>query len=127
MFGRHARSHRADRIAGLAWENLTSAVDSAGSSTRSASKRAVGMLDQTSNRVGVRAKRASKEAGRRANAAYDALAGRRQPTPWGWLAAAGLVGAAFGWVATMFGRQLRARQDILELPVMDEDLADTRQ
>ena len=67
-----------------------------------------------------------QEAKRRADGAYDALAGRRLLTPWGWLAAAGLVGAAFGWVATIFGRQLMPRQDILDLPVTDEDFADTR-
>jgi hypothetical protein len=127
MFGRHATpARRADRIAGMAWDNLTAAVDAAGSSTRSAGKRAAGMLDDTSSRVGAKAKKTTKEARRRANAAYDALAGRRQRTPWGWLAAVGLAGAAIGWVATVFGRQLLPRDQTMDLPLMDEDFADTR-
>ena len=89
MFGtKEPRRHKAERIAGQAWDNLSAAVDSAGASTRSASRRATGILDDTSHRVGS----GTKEARKRANAAFDALAGRRRSTPWGWLAAAGLVG-----------------------------------
>lgn len=129
MFGRQeSRRQRAERIAGQAWDNLTSAVDSAGSSTRSAGRRAAMLFDDTSNRVESRAKEArrraesgAKEARRRANAAFDALAGRRQPPQWGWLAAATLVGAALGWVATTLGRQVVSKADAVELP---DSLAD---
>ncbi len=122
MFGKQeSRAHRAERIAGQAWENLVSAVDSAGASTRSASKRAAGYLDDTTNRVGS----GTKEARARASAAFDALAGRRQSRPWGWLAAATLVGAALGWAATTFGRKAMSRQDPLEVPnsLADDALA----
>jgi ElaB/YqjD/DUF883 family membrane-anchored ribosome-binding protein len=118
MFGKQgSRRRKAERIAGQAWDNLSAAVDSAGSSTKSATKKAAGMFDDTSNRVGSGA----KEARKRANSAFDALAGKRRPTPWGWLAAAALVGAAVGWVATTVGRQFMPHRDPLELP---ESLSD---
>jgi hypothetical protein len=114
-----SRRHKGERIAGQAWDNLSAAVDTAGSSTKSASRKAAGIFDDTSHRVGSGA----KEARKRANAAFDALAGRRRPLPWSWLAAAGLVGAAVGWVVTTAGRQFLPRRDSLELP---DSLADGR-
>jgi hypothetical protein len=116
MFGRQSSRTRAERIAGQAWDNLVSAVDNAGSATRSATRsakrHALTMMDDASDRVGS----GTKEARRRANAALDALSGRRQRTPWGWLAAATLVGAAAGWVATTVGRQLLSEPRPLALP-----------
>lgn len=107
MFGnRTSRKHQAERLAGQAWENLSAAVDSAGSSTRTARRRATSFLDDTSDKVGS----GTKEARRRANAAYDALAGHKPRRPWGLLAVVAVVGAAVGWVATVFGRQLTPRQ-----------------
>lgn len=125
MFGKQeSRRHKAERIAGQAWENLSAAVDSAGASTKTASRKAAGIFDDTSHRVGSGA----KEARQRANAAFDALAGRRRPTPWGWLAAAALVGAAVGWVATTAGRQFMPNRDALELPdsLSDDSLSTTK-
>ena len=117
MFGTQtSRTRRAERIAGQAWNNLVSAVDSAGTATRSATRtakrRAASMVDEASDRV----ETGTTEARRRANAAMDALAGRRPRKPWGWLAAATLVGAAFGWVAQRVGRTIVARPDPLPLP-----------
>jgi ElaB/YqjD/DUF883 family membrane-anchored ribosome-binding protein len=107
MFGiRRSRKHQAERLAGQAWENLSAAVDSAGSTTRTARRRASSFLDETSDRVGT----GTKEARRRASAAYDALAGRRPRTPWALLAIVAVVGAAAGWLANVFGRQLTPRQ-----------------
>jgi hypothetical protein len=119
MFGTHtSRKRKAERIAGQAWHNLVSAVDNAGSATRSAKRRAADLVDDASDRVGSGA----VEARRRANAALDALAGRRpRGKPWGWLAAATLVGAAFGWVATTVGRQIVGRPEPLPLPDSLED------
>jgi ElaB/YqjD/DUF883 family membrane-anchored ribosome-binding protein len=118
MFGkRESRRHKAERIASQAWDNLSAAVDSAGSSTRSATKKAVSVLDDTSSRV----ESGAQEARKRANAAYDALAGRRKSTPWAWVAAAALVGAAFGWLANTAGKHLMPHGDQLELP---DSLAD---
>jgi hypothetical protein len=113
MFGRHeSRRRKAEGITGQAWENLVSAVESAGSSTRSAGKRAAALFDDTSNRV----ESGAKEARRRAGAAFDALAGRRPATPWGWLAAATVVGLAVGWVAALLGRQVTPSKDDVTLP-----------
>jgi ElaB/YqjD/DUF883 family membrane-anchored ribosome-binding protein len=107
MFGnRRSRKQQAERLAGQAWENLSAAVDSAGSSTRSARRRAAGLLDDTSVRVGSGA----KEARRRANAAFDALSGKKPRRPWGLIALVAAIGAAFGWVATTFGRQLAPKK-----------------
>src|SRR5688572_4214378 len=102
MFGNRRSRNKAERLAGQAWENLSTAVESAGTSTRSAGQRAGRLFEDASDRVGTGAKRVgsgAKEARRRANAAYDALSGKRQRTPFGLLAAVALVGAAFGWVA----------------------------
>jgi hypothetical protein len=113
MFGRHeSRRHKAERITGQAWENLVSAVGSAGSSTRSAGRRAAALIDGTSNRV----ESGAKEARRRAGAAFDALAGRRPARPWGLLAAVSLGGLALGWVAALLGRRVTPRKDTVTLP-----------
>jgi hypothetical protein len=122
MFGTQtSRSRKAERIAGQAWNNLVSAVDSAGTATRSATRtakrRATNMVDDASDRV----ESGATEARRRANAALDALAGRKPRTRWGWLAAATLVGAAFGWVAQRVGRTIVGRPEPLPLP---DSLAD---
>lgn len=114
MFGnRRSRKHQAERLKGQAWENLSAVVDTAGSTTRLARRRATGLIDDTTDRVGTSVKRAgsgAKEARRRANLAYDALAGRKPRTPWGLLAFVAVIGAALGWVATVFGKQLAPRQ-----------------
>ena len=120
MFGKQeSRRHKAERIAGQAWENLTSAVGTAEATTRTAGKKAAALYDDTSTKVGSGAREARKratEARKRANEAFDALAGKRRPTPWGWLAAAALVGAALGWVATSAGRRLSATPQAMDLP-----------
>lgn len=106
MLGRQkSRRRRAERAAGQAWENLTSAVDSAGSSTRSAGRRAATLLDDTSSRV----ESGAKEARRRANAAIEALAGRRPARPWGLLAGVAFIGVALGWVSAALGRRVVSR------------------
>ena len=118
MFGMQtSRRHKAERVAGQAWNNLVSAVDNAGTATRSATRRAATMVDGASDRVGS----GTAEARRRANAAMDALAGRPPRKPWGWLAAATLVGAAVGWAAQRVGRQIVGRPEPLPLP---DSLAD---
>ena len=114
MFGKQeSRRHKAERIAGQAWDHLSSAIDAAGTSTRSVRRRAESVYDDTSGRVGTGA----KEAKVRASNAYDALLGKRpRGTSWGGLAAATLAGAAVGWVVTTAGRRAMARPTPLELP-----------
>ena len=102
MFGKQTRRQRAERVTGQAWDHLTSAVDAAESSVRSAKKRAESLYDDTSSRIGS----GSKEAKARAQDAYDALLGRRRRgTSWGWVVAATAAGMAVGWVATTFGKR----------------------
>ena len=123
MFGNNSRSRqqKAERIAGQAWENLSAAVDTAGSSTRTARRRAADFLDDTSDRVGS----ASKEARRRANNAFDALAGRKPRTPWGLLAAFAAMGAVAGWLASVFGKQLAAprQSELMATSEFPEDVS----
>jgi hypothetical protein len=127
MFGnRRSRKHQAERLAGQAWENLSAAVDTAGSTTRTARRRATGFIDDTTDRVGTGVKRAgtgAKEARRRANRAYDALAGRKPRTPWGLLAVVAVVGAAVGWVATVFSKQLAPRPELTAKSEFPEDIS----
>jgi ElaB/YqjD/DUF883 family membrane-anchored ribosome-binding protein len=112
MFARHQTPvRRAERITGQAWDQLVGTVDGAGSTVRGARRRATHTADDMSDRVGS----ATKEARRRASMAYDALSGRTPPRPWGWLAAAALIGVAVGWIGTLFGRELAARGDIRAL------------
>jgi hypothetical protein len=97
MFAKQdSRRRKAERIAGQAWDQLNAAIDSAESSTRR-------QYADTSKMVSD----GTKEARRRAAAAYAALSGRRQRIRWEWLGAATLVGAAAGWVATAVTRRVR--------------------
>jgi hypothetical protein len=106
MFHRYeTRRRKAERIAGQAWDQLSAAVESAESSTRR-------QYADTSKKIS----NSTKEARKRAARAYAALAGRRQRTPWQWLAAATLVGAAAGWVATTVTRRAMNGQDDMSLP-----------
>jgi len=111
MFDRYeSRRRKAERIAGQAWDQLSAAVESAESTTRRQyADRSKKLSDGT------------KEARRRAANAYAALAGRRQRTPWEWMAAATLVGAAAGWAATTVTRRAINGHHPHELP---ESLAD---
>jgi hypothetical protein len=122
MFSKHeSRRLRAERIAGQAWDHLAAAVDATEASTRrqytGASKKARRQYADTSKKV----TNGTKEARRRAAAAYAALSGRRQRTPWEWLVAATFVGAAAGWVATSVTRRVRGGDAPVALP---ESLAD---
>jgi len=108
MFGMQTSRRRdAERVAGQAWDNLVSAVDSAEASARSVKRRATDMVDDASSRVGS----TTKEARRRANSAFDALAGRKPPRPWGWLLGAAVAGAVLGWLGNALGRQARSRSE----------------
>jgi ElaB/YqjD/DUF883 family membrane-anchored ribosome-binding protein len=127
MFDRkHTRARNAERIAGQAWEQLVSTVDEAGSAARSATSSARRRAKRTADDMSERMGSASSEARRRAGLAYDALAGRQQSRPWGWLAVAAIFGAIIGWLGTIFGRQLAARsdEDALERSIADLPMSD---
>ena len=118
-----SRRSKAERIAGQAWDHLTSAVDNAEATTKDTARRAVSYYDHAADRFDS----GRTEAARRANAAYAALSGRRQRTNWGPLAAAILVGAAVGWVATRASRASRASRQAVDRSdpiVLPESLAD---
>lgn len=123
MFGKQRRRHHSEQIAGQAWDHLTSAVGTAESSVRSATKRAGSLYDDTTSRIST----GSREARARAHDAYDALMGRRRRrgTSWGWLATAAATGVVAGWAVTTFGRRALADSDELELPEPAEDLVHT--
>jgi hypothetical protein len=119
MFGKQTRREKAEKVASQAWDHLTSAVDTAESSVRSARRRAESLYGDTSNKIGS----GSKEAKARARDAYDALMGRkRRGTSWGWVVAATAAGVAVGWVATTFGkRALESTDDLTSLPATADE------
>ena len=119
MFGNQTRRDKAERIAGQAWEHLTSAVDTAESSVSKARKRAESLYGDTSHKIGS----GSKEAKVRARDAYDALTGRRRRgASWGWVVAATAAGMAVGWVVTTFGKKaLESADDLITLPTTEDE------
>ncbi|MEJ3745040.1 hypothetical protein WEI85_17305 [Actinomycetes bacterium KLBMP 9797] len=107
------RRGRAERIAAQAWDQLVSAVESAGDTARSAAGGAEG-----------RAGAAKDEAWHRASAAFDALAGRRQRPSWLLIIGAGLAGAAIGWAVGTAARSAISRstdEDRIEIVEADAD------
>ena len=120
MFGSKwtKRTREAEKTAAQAWQNLVSAVETAGDTARTVKKRTVSLADDAGHKVGS----AADEAWRRANRAVDALAGRRQPLAWGWLIGATVAGAVVGWVGAMAARRLVAQEE--EAVLTEADLAD---
>ncbi|HEU5109148.1 MAG TPA: hypothetical protein VFT95_11435 [Micromonosporaceae bacterium] len=93
--GRTSRTQRAQRVAGDAWDQLVSAVESAGDTARYAKRKTTTVADG----VGSSVTAATDEARRRAGAALDALAGRRVRTRWEWVIGAVVAGLVVGWFA----------------------------
>ncbi len=84
------RTKEVSRLVDNAWGNLTSAASSGGDKAKS---------------YGGKVSAGSKEAKRRADAAMNALAGKKPKPRWGLIAGAAALGVALGWVATAFGRK----------------------
>ncbi|MFC8619968.1 hypothetical protein ACFT9M_26640 [Micromonospora purpureochromogenes] len=109
MFGSNLLERRSkpERIADQAWQQLVSAVGSAGDSVRDTARSVRGgtHLSDAGDLVGS----AADEARRRATLAFDALAGRRPALPWTLLISAALVGAAIGWAAGTAARAAGSR------------------
>jgi len=120
------RKRRAESVAEDAWDQLVSALDSArsfGGTVKDRAKdraydfkdRAGDIADEASGRYSTASDRvstASNEAWKRANLALDALSGKRQRTPWGWIAVAVLGGVAVGWaVAASAPKAIQAASD----------------
>lgn len=101
------RKTRTERATQQAWEYLKHSVESAGDlagTTRTTVSSAAGTLGA-----------AGSEAKFRAQAALDALAGRRPAMPWTWIAGAAVIGAVAGFAVTV-----AARRTLAERPADDE-------
>ncbi|RIV38011.1 hypothetical protein [Micromonospora radicis] len=111
MFGSNLLERRSkpERIADQAWQQLVSAVNTAGDNirdtARSARHTSTGLAGDAGELVGS----AADEARHRASRAFDALAGRRPALPWTLLIGAALVGAAIGWAAGTAARAAGSR------------------
>ncbi|MDG6109779.1 hypothetical protein Daura_08965 [Dactylosporangium aurantiacum] len=109
---------RAESVAEDAWDYLVSAVESARSVGGSVKDRAYDIADEASSRYSSASDRVGSvadEAWHRANLAFDALSGRKQRQPWGWLAVAVLGGIAVGWaVAASAPKAIQAAQERFE-------------
>jgi hypothetical protein len=109
---------RAESVAEDAWDQLVSAVESARSVGGSVKDRAYDFADEASSRYSSASDRvgsAADEAWHRASLAFDALSGRKQRTPWGWIAVAVLGGIAVGWAAAASApRAIKAAQERFE-------------
>lgn len=120
------RRSRPERITDQAWQQLVSALDSAGDTVkdaaRSARRNGSGLADDATGLVGS----AAEEARRRASLAFDALAGRRPALPWTLLIAAALAGAALGWAAGTAARAAGSRvRELDEIEFVDVDRPDS--
>jgi hypothetical protein len=101
------RRGRTEQVAEQAWQQLVARVAAAGDTAVSATR-----SSRLADTLGARVAAVTDEARYRANAALDALAGRRPATPWSWIAGATLIGVAIGIVAGAFGgATARARAD----------------
>ena len=117
-----SRKDRAERTAAQAWDYLSSAMTAAGESARDVGKHTAeaasakaselaGKAGKTSAKLaGKASSKVTDEAWARANAAANALAGRRPPVPWRLLVGFGLIGVALGWVAATAARAALERQ-----------------
>ncbi|MET7426590.1 hypothetical protein [Dactylosporangium sp. NPDC005555] len=116
---------RAESVAEDAWDHLVAAVESARSVGGSVKDRAYDLkgraydlADEASSRYGTASDRVGSvadEAWGRASLAFDALSGRKQRKPWGWIAVAVLGGVAVGWaVAASAPKALQAAQERFE-------------
>lgn len=127
------RRSTAERTAEQAWEYLSSAVGAAGDNATWARRRSTRLADKATDRVGSATDRvgsAADEAWQRANAAIDALAGRKPRLPWLWLLGAGLAGVALGAAATTAARtalsrrsSITSRDSVTDLDLADDDRA----
>src|SRR6266545_6626020 len=143
MFGTK-RKNRAERIAEEAWENLASAMGSAGDTARSVGRATGDTARSVKRRTGKTARSfgrrtsdlasdladeaqtkvssAADEAWSRASNALDALAGHKPRKPWGWIAVAVIGGIAVGWaVAASAPKVVSAAMD--RFHELDEDEA----
>ncbi|MEN3304530.1 MAG: hypothetical protein V7603_732 [Micromonosporaceae bacterium] len=99
--GWSGRTREAERAANAAWDELVDALGQVAGTARSVRRRTWDMADGASGRVGA----AAGEARWRAKATRDALAGKRSPMPWLWIAGAVAAGAVAGLMAGAAARR----------------------
>jgi hypothetical protein len=104
------RTREAERIAGQAWDELVSAIESGGETAKSFARRTADIADDATDRL----RPAVHESRRRAGAAMEALSGRRPPIQWELILAAAIGGAVLGWVAGTLTRRAAEEQFILD-------------
>ena len=104
------RTREAERVAGQAWDELVSAIESGGDAARTLARRTADIADDAGDRL----RPAVHESRRRAGAAMNALSGRRPPIQWEWILAAAIGGAVVGWVAGTLTRRAAEEQFIMD-------------
>src|SRR5690348_3605329 len=95
------QTREAERIAGQAWDELVSRIESSGDTARSFAKRTAEFADDAGDRL----RPAVRESRRRAGAAVDALSGRRPPVQWELILAGVIGGAVLGWLVATLTRK----------------------
>jgi hypothetical protein len=104
------RTRDAERVAGQAWDELVSAIESGGDTARSFARRTADLADDAGDRL----RPAVRESRRRAGAALEALSGKRPPIQWELILAGVIGGAVLGWVAGALTRRAAEEQFIRE-------------
>jgi hypothetical protein len=123
------RKNRAERTATQAWEHLSAAMANAGEAGKHTADSAAGAATDLAGKAGRTSRRLAGRAGdkvgyvtdeawHRANAAANALAGRKPARPWGLIALVALAGLAAGWAVAGVARaalEQQAQEEELEL------------
>jgi hypothetical protein len=112
------QTREAERIAGQAWDELVSRIESSGDTARSFAKRTAEFADDAGDRL----RPAVRESRRRAGAAVDALSGRRPPVQWELILAGVIGGAVLGWLVATLTRKAAEEQFILHEAEMQRDV-----
>jgi hypothetical protein len=114
----NGRTREAERIAGQAWDELISRIDSGGDTARSFAKRTAELADDAGDRL----RPAVRESRRRASAAVDALSGRRPPIQWELIAAGVVGGAVLGWLVGALTRKAAEEQFIMHESMAEREM-----
>jgi hypothetical protein len=104
LSGRAGRT--GSKLADKAGRKRSSLVGKASKKSGKVSRKSAKLADRASRKAGS----AGTEAWVRANAAANALAGRKPGAPWGLIAGFSLIGVAIGWAAATTARSALERQ-----------------
>ena len=112
------QTREAERIAGQAWDELVSRIESSGDTARWFAKRTAEFADDAGDRL----RPAVRESRRRAEGAIAALSGRRPPIQWELILAGVVGGAVLGWLVATLSRKAAEEQFILHEAEMQRDV-----